>query len=155
MGRRKKSARRPRDFPPRVRRRAPPRSNARSSEPIPIPFGFVEKKCVKIFSGSFPGSPGPRSRTLTSTNPSEVEVEITRRGSDRRLVHRFEGIHDEVEQDLLQMNRVRLHVGKIAARVVSTVVARPSKSECKRRRTWTMISFKLTAHRRSFAFRTK
>ena len=78
------------------------------ASPIPVPFALVVKNASKIYSLSFAPRPGPVSSIHTST-PSGLEnsdLTVSTRARSETEFHRFDGIDDQVEEDLLQLHAV-------------------------------------------------
>ena len=76
-------------------------------KPIPMPFGLVEKKCAE----------NPFWLSLRKANTMIAHAHLDKsvggcRGNEdppirnRRLLHRLERIHDQIQQDLLQMDGI-------------------------------------------------
>ena len=78
------------------------------ASPIPNPFGFVVTKCPKIFSSSAAFTPMPVSATSMITRPAwgwRVKIVITR-GPSLSGADGFTGIHQDVQQHLLELHAV-------------------------------------------------
>jgi hypothetical protein len=82
--------------------------------PIPMPLALVVKKALNSRSAFAESIPMPESCTATSTSPASCgcdRISISRGPiGDRR--HRFEAVHHEVDDHLLQLNAIAEHRGQ-------------------------------------------
>ena len=78
-------------------------------KPTPMPDGFVVTNGWNSFSRTSAGRPGPLSATLTSTMPSADRIVLMVSSRRGLVVHRLDGVADQIEQHLLNLHLVDEH----------------------------------------------
>ena len=87
--------------------------------PSPIPSPFVVKNGSKIWSSFSDSIPLPVSATVTVISESSVlEINCQKSLAIIHRAHRFNCVHDEVDENLLKLHAVGQHCWKIAAHIV-------------------------------------